>query len=259
MAKLSKAQTRLHLEAVEILKKDRLTDDDRETVFRNWRPAAQHMNGLAGAFFTPFDFAADFALELNGSARIIDLCAGIGVLSVFAYWRAQFGGQADWLDITCVEINPAYCEIGRKVAPWATWINADVFDLDPGELPRFDIACSNPPFGRVKRSGRGPRYAGPAFEYHVIDLASRFASRGAFIVPAMSAPFKYSGSQVYERRQTGPAVEFEKATGVRLDIGCGVDCSIFRDDWQDVAPAVEIVCADYDEAIPTLLDWSEAA
>ena len=259
MAKLSKAQTRLHLEAVEILKKDKLTDDERETVFRNWHPGASHMTRHGSAFFTPFELAADFALELNGSTRILDLCAGIGVLSVFAYWRAQFGGQADQLDITCVEINPTFCEVGRKLSPWATWINADVFDLDAGELGRFDVACSNPPFGRVRRSGHGPRYRGPEFELHVIDLASRFARYGAFIVPTSSAPFRYSGAQHHERLESGRGADFQKVTGIELDIGCGVDCSIYRDDWQEVAPAVEIVCADYDETIPTLFDWSEAA
>ncbi|MEM8759213.1 MAG: hypothetical protein AAGE83_02670 [Pseudomonadota bacterium] len=251
MAKLTRDQIKRHEAALAILRKDRLTDDEREQVFRDFNPGAEHMNGRSGAFFTPFELAGDFALELNGATKVIDLCAGIGALSAFKFWRSQWDRrEAERLDITCVEINPAFVEIGRKLAPWARWICADVFEIDAEELGRFDVACANPPFGRVRRSGLGPRYTGPEFELHVIDLASRFADRGAFIVPAMSAPFRYSGAQTYERRTQGRGRAFEKQTGISLDIGCGVDCSIYRDQWRDVAPAVEIVCADYEAAIP---------
>ena len=34
---------------------------------------------------------------------------------------------------------------------------------------------------------------------------------------------------------------------IGLDIGVGVDCSFHRDGWKGVAPAVEIVCADFTE------------
>lgn len=78
----------------------------------------------------------------------------------------------------------------------------------------------------------------------------------------MSAPFQYSGTQFYERREAGRGVAFEEATGISLEMGCGVDCSIYRDNWQDVAPSVEIVCADYESAkpvrgpVPTLIDFA---
>jgi hypothetical protein len=55
-------------------------------------------------------------------------------------------------ELTCVEINPRYFEVGRKLLPEARWINADVFDWRTLDLGRYDVAIANPPFGRVKPS-----------------------------------------------------------------------------------------------------------
>lgn len=175
MAKLTKAQRKAHAEAEAILTKDRLTEDEREFVFRNWHEGAEFINGAAGAFFTPYDLAGDFALDGAGG-RVIDLCAGIGILSYFVGQRARYGSRAT--ELTCVEINPKYCEVGRKLVPEARWINADVFDWKKLDLGRYDIAIGNPPFGRVRRSANGPRYRGSEFEYHVIDIAAELADYG---------------------------------------------------------------------------------
>ena len=251
MSKLTREQTRRHSTAMALLQQDRLTDDDREQVFRDFHPGAEHMTGPAGAFFTPFDLAGDLAIEANGSTRILDVCAGIGVLSAFPYWRHQWSGaSAPAIEIICVEINPAYCEIGRKLCPWATWINADLFDLTANDLGRFDMVLGNPPFGRSRRSATGPRYTGSETELHIIDHAAQFADYGAFIVPAMSAPFRYSGVQCFERRNEGRGVDFEHQTGIHLDVGAGVDCAIYRDQWVDAAPSVEIVTAEFTTAKP---------
>lgn len=245
MAKLTKAQRKAHDEAEAILKKDRLTDDEREFVFRNWHEGANHINGAAGAFFTPFDLAADFALDGVGS-RVIDLCAGIGVLSYFIYHRVTYGGKLP--EITCIEINPRYCEIGRKLLPEARWINADVFDWRDLELGHFNIAVGNPPFGKVRRSANGPRYRGAEFEFHVIDIAADIADHGAFIIPQQSASFQYSGRPYFERRTSGRGVDFSKATGFEMDAGVGIDTSIYRDEWKDTSVICEIACFDFAEA-----------
>lgn len=251
MAKLTKQQAKAHREAEAILTKDRLSEDEREYVFRHWHEGARHMNGAAGAHFTPFELANDFAIDGAGR-RVIDLCAGIGVLSYFIAGRQSNSREPS--ELVCVEINPHYVAIGKKLVPEARWICADLFDwrnwhMKELEGAAFDMAISNPPFGRTSRSGSAPRYSGPHFEYHAIDIASELADNGAFIVPQVSAGFAYSGRRCFERENSGRAADFERTTAIFLDIGCGVDTSIYRDQWHDVSPLCEIVTTDFTNAV----------
>lgn len=146
MAKLTKAQLKAHNEAEAILTKDCLSEDEKLFVLDNWHEGANWTNGASGAFFTLADLASDFAIEA-GSGRIIDLCAGIGAFSYHIHDRHRYNPQN--VEITCVEINPRYVEVGKKILPEAHWICADVFDWREwwlkdlkGEL--FETAVSNP-------------------------------------------------------------------------------------------------------------------
>ncbi len=248
MAKLSKAQAKAHQQACDILSKEVLTLDDKMFVLENWQESASHVNSAAGAFFTPFDLAMDFSIETY-PGRVIDLCAGVGMLSFAVKMRHVY--QSEGLDLTCVEINPDYVAVGKKLLPEAKWIEASVFDVLDMDLGHFDIAISNPPFGAVKRPDgkRSPRYSGSDFEFHVIDIASHLASYGAFIVPQGSAGFNYSGKPGYERQKEGKAVKFQELTGLHFEAGCGIDTSIHQKSWRGVSPLCEIVCIDFDEKV----------
>lgn len=240
MARLSKAQAKLHAEAVELLRKDSLTIDEREFVINNWQESANHINSAAAAFFTPLELAFGLAIETQGCRTLIDLCAGIGALSFAAtchHDREPFGR------VVCVELNPDYAAVGRKVVPDAEWIVCGVQDLPA--LGRFDIAISNPPFGTVSKIS-GPRYKGVA-DLAVIDIASDIADFGAFIIPQMSSPFEYSGKPCYQVRPSAKYDAFHAATGIELTPSCGIDCEYFRDQWRGVSPSVEVVCADFTE------------
>lgn len=259
MAKLTKQEARRHAQAVEMLKQDVLTSDEKEFVFRNYHEAANHVNGSSGAFFTPFDLAWEFALDAmyNDESRVykyIDLCAGIGVLSYSLLLRAPNA------QITCVEINPDYVEVGKKLVPEATWICGDVTDKDlMASLGFFDCAYSNPPFGAVPSfSGkRGPNYSGSESEYKVIDIASKLASTGSFIIPQMSAGFKYSGVQYYQRDeedQNDKYYKFQNQTGIYLDIGMGIDTSLdYFQEWKGCKPRVEFAHAEFDDIKPVVV------
>lgn len=243
MAKLTKREISAHHQACELLAKDRLSEDDRWFVLENWKESATHINSAAGAFFTPPMLARDFAIEVGGP-RVIDLCAGIGTLAFMAWNKSGWGREP--VAITCIESNPDYIAVGRKVLPEAEWIQADIFDL-PANLGSFDFAISNPPFGSTKRTGSAPRYQGRAFEYHVIDIASDLARYGVFIVPLASAPFKLSGQPFHEPTSPAEYERFKSATGIELGPNCGIDTEIYRGDWNGVAPTVEIVLADFEE------------
>jgi predicted RNA methylase len=241
MAKLSKPQARAHLEAEKILKQDRLTLDERIFVLENWREDATHINGLAGAFFTPEGLARDFTIEVSGP-DVIDICAGIGTL---AFWTALRGRATGRL--VCVEINPQYAAIGRKIVPEAEWIIGDALAMDLTSIGRFTTAISNPPFGRPATRAAGVRYA---FEHAIIERASHLAKFGAFIIPQASAPFEYSGRQSFTERRSESYEKFRAETGIQLTNNCGIDCDIYKSDWHGVAPSVEIVVADFTTPVP---------
>jgi hypothetical protein len=243
MAKLTKAEAKAHAAACDLLRKDRLTDDEREFVLTNWHEGATNINSAAGAFFTPLGLALDLTIEVSGCRRIIDLCAGIGCLALACHWRNGWGDPPR--EIVCVEKNPAYVEVGRKILPEATWICADVFDVPSLGLGRFDAAISNPPFGATPRDRKAPRYSGRAFEFHVIDIAAGLAEQGAFIIPQPSAPFRFSGAPCFERCEGSAYRGFSEATGVSLEPGCGIDCAYHADGWRGVKPTVEVVTADF--------------
>jgi hypothetical protein len=256
MAKLTKQQAKMHKQACDLLQKDVLTQDDKWFVLENLQESANHVNTTAGAFFTPSGLAHDFAIEIGGGCgrRVIDLCAGIGALSFMCHERGRWDGK--YPEIVCVELNPDYIAVGKKILPEATWICGSVFDLP--DLGRFDFAISNPPFGATPRTGgKGPRYTGDKFEYHVIDIASRIAGYGVFIIPQMSAGFRLSGQRNFERDETDAYKRFAEQTGLELHPGCGIDCDFYRNDWHGVSVSVEVVTCEFekiDSPLPVAVD-----
>lgn len=248
MSKLTKREIQLHDQAVRLLQKEHLSHEDKLFIFENFREDAEHINSKSGAFFTPFGLANDFTLQIpclyGKTIRIIDLCAGIGVLSYAAQLECSDRSRC-YADITCVELNPHYVEVGKKVVPEATWICADVLDpFLPDLLGQFDFAIANPPFGRIANNYR-KSYMSGEFEYMVIEAASRIAKEGAFIIPQMSAPFVYSGTEDHRWLQEGRARTFEKKTGILLEFNQGIDTAYYKNDWHCAAPICEIVCCDF--------------
>ncbi len=238
MSKLTRKQFAAHKQALDYLAKDRLTEEEREFVFDNWQESANHVNSAAGAFFTPLDMAWTFELEVGGR-RILDLCAGIGVLSYAVYQRRCWPRSEPPPQITCVEINPDYAAVGRKLLPEATWIVADALsDLDIG---RFDWVISNPPFGKIGDHGD--------FDLAIVEQAERYADNATFILPIGSVPWAFSGRPCFEPdSRSEKAKRFRDRTKIDLKPNCGIDCSVWEKDWRGAAPKVEIALADYAEA-----------
>ncbi|GHH31597.1 methyltransferase [Streptomyces rubradiris] len=246
MAKLTVEQATRHRKAQDLVELDReLTVSEREFVLDNWMESATAR--LDGAFFTPPGLAHDLRLEVTGK-RVIDLCAGIGRLA----WACQ---DTEWerlngeppRELVCVERNPEYVRVGKKVLPEATWICADVFEVPDMDLGQFDTAIGNPPYGAVYRHGRNsPRYTGGRFEYHVIDIAAEVARNGVFIIPQEMAPFRYSGNTSFIEQRTAPYDRFERQTGIVLGFGIGIDTSYYANEWRDAAPNTEVVRADFE-------------
>lgn len=251
MSRLTKREAKLHDEAEAILAKDALSDEEKDFVIAHWQESATSVNTTAGAFFTPLGMAETFTVEVGAVRSCIDLCAGMGTLSL-AIWRAHQHRQS-WEGtptprLVCAELNPEYVRVGRKLLPEAEWVNASIFDL-PDNLGHFDVAVSNPPFGKLKRDGDSPTYAGGEFEYHVISIASQLADYGVFIIPNMSLGWQYSGEHtLYQERASAKHTRFVKQTGINLTAGCGIDCHTWIEEWHGVAPQVEVACADFTDS-----------
>lgn len=253
MSRLTKRAAARHRRACDLVALDRaLTEDEKEFVLTHWHETADASSTLDGAYFTPLDLASTLRFHVHGD-RVINLCAGIGRLA----WGCREKLIRAWerrppREFVCVEKNPLYVAVGRKVLPEAEWITGDVLtvlEMNPG---RFDTAIANPPFGRIARTGQGPRYRGRQFEYHVIDIAADLARRGAFIVPQASAPFRYSGQPRFERVNNPEVARFEAQTGIRLEPNLGIDTSFCDDQWHGASPVTEVVVCDFTErAEPT--------
>ena len=247
MSRLSKADRRRHEAACKLLAKPRLNDDEREQVFTDWNPGAVTDAGWRSAFFTPPNLAFDFEFDTRSHGRILDACAGIGILSWVLGMRYAYHNEGAYPDITAIESNPAFIEIGRKLLPWVNWIQGDIFDLYKMNLGPFDAVMSNPPFGRTQVNNTAPRYKGSCFELKLIDMLADHCRYGAFIIPKISAPFEISGRRGHVRRHTTESKRFEDQTGLVLCEGIGVDCDYHINEWNGVKPSVEIVTIEYDE------------
>jgi predicted RNA methylase len=173
--KLTKQQTARHEDAEALLRQDKLRLDERQFVMEHWNPAACHNIGVNGVFFTPLDMARDAVMfGQSDNTRVLDACAGIGRLA----WNV-IHTHGCTSRVTCVEINPTFVAVGRKVLPEAEWICGCVFDVLP-TLPPFDVAFSNPPYGRVPSVPAVKPFRSAQFA--VIDLLVRHTRRGAILI-----------------------------------------------------------------------------
>jgi predicted RNA methylase len=242
--KLSKAEIRAHDQVMQLVHSDRpLNDEEKEFILDNFNEGATNINSAAGAFFTPRSLARDFAIEINGG-DVIDLCAGIGMLSYAVEHKCD--------SLTCVEINAEYIEVGKRILPGANWIHSSVFDVNYSKL--WDWAISNPPFGAIKENSFKGVYSGAQFEYKVMEVASKISHYGAFIIPQMSANFRFSGSQNFKEEESDKARKFREQTGILMEPNCGIDTAMYKDDWKGVSPICEIVICEFEHKPKSQLD-----
>jgi predicted RNA methylase len=226
MSKLTKKEFKEQEEIFKLLEKDSLTEDEKIHVYENINPGFID-NLQAGVYFTPFDYALDFALMSYKENSIVDCCAGIGGLSKSMLMRDSY--DKNITSITCIEQNPLFVSIGKKLLPendnsekgtLVKWICADVFsqelwqELTLSGTQKFTTLISNPPFGKcpakMKMNYEWIGYT-QELELMVMALAVKFATHGNMILPSMSVEFRDCPvGHYYERIQRNKVDRFRK-------------------------------------------------
>lgn len=247
MAKLTKSQSRAHDAACALLAGGTALNEDQVVdIIDNWHEGASHMNTSASAHFTPYELARHAALEVAGP-RVLDLCSGIGTLSVAIDIMHDHRTE-----IVMVEINPEYAAVARRLLPRAEVIVGSIYDKGlTSELAqrRFTTCISNPPFGTFSKGAgqKAPRYDGGNAHYDCIDIASDLADAGVFILPQAAVPFRYSGRQRYEALKTGDNPRYDRfleQTDIELQANLGIDTSVLPG-FRDVGIVTEISTVDF--------------
>lgn len=253
--RISKREMASQSRLMSILEQDVLSHEQRNFVLENFNENAHVEIGRCGAFFTTPELANGLAFEIGSSGKprkLLDLCAGIGSLAYACAEFYGFSGEGGWSEIVCVEQNPRFVEIGKKILPQATWICGSVDDPDVldklREFGTFDVCVSNPPYGVVpSMSGvNPPRYKGAQAHFKVIDIAYDFAAYGVFLLPQSDAGFKYSGVRSYEVCRSENYNRFCSDVGYELEMNCGNDTSHYEG-FRNTKIVVEIVLAAFCE------------
>lgn len=221
--KLSKQQTKSHEEAqalVRASKRRPLTQDERFFILENYHPGASHNITTSGAFFTPWELAQSLAALHGGGGRVVDLCAGIGILAFALHTRQLLWPEKERATLTCIELNQEYASVGRAVLPEAEWISGEDGITAIRRLPKFTSGLSNPPYGRVKGGGL----------WHLqftLALAER-CKDGAYIIMPKSDELTTMWDEVHRRE-----------TGMTLTGGC-LDLKGMELDWRGTNIGVDV-------------------
>lgn len=252
MTKITKQQEKLHLESMELINSDKpLTQDEKWFIVKNYSPNATNLTTGTGTFFTPESIGFEFASFSDPQGDIVELCAGIGSLSFYIIERDQYSGHrpAGWVspeikNLVCLEINPEYVTVGKRLIPEAEWITGSVFNETLiRSINRCDCVISNPPFGSILSNDSRDWIKfnkKSCFDLSVVAVALELSDSGCFILPKGRT---YYDVEKHEKINNPLHDEFKEKTGFMLTPSSW-DLEEFRNDWTYAKPSVEFVSVD---------------
>lgn len=242
--KLTKKQLKKETqEILALLHSDKkLTGEEIDKIYEDLNPGGFGDVSANAAFFTPYYLAQDVAVMCQARGHVLDLCAGIGMLSYRTHQMDSYEHRIK--SIACIELNPMPVEIGKKLLPQANWICGSVFDktlienvLKEKGIDRFDSIESNPPFGKVlaKEKVDWLNYNNNR-DLMVLEVVLRYGEDAYFILPSGSVPFRYSGERYRQHTEPRDLKSFVKLNKeFQFDMVCdGIDCAIFKDEWKNL-------------------------
>jgi hypothetical protein len=261
VGKISKADLKVQREIQALLKEERnLTEDEKEYIYEHYNPSMDDSITERGVFFTPLGLAGDVAIFAPKQGYVVDVCAGIGMLSYklmnYDYYHCGIK------EVYLLEYNPRFVEIGKKLLKGIKnedgyeikvhYIQCDVFDKAVWEnllkkIPngKFNLMISNPPYGKMSTDEQKEitwmDYTGER-ELMALELCLRYAEDGYFIMPPMSTTFQFSGRPYYQELPSKKVERFQSKCNIPFRMSCdGIDCSIYKDEWKNTVITVEAV------------------
>jgi len=245
--KFSKKDLALQKKVDEVLLKDNLTFEDKEFIYQDFNPGSISDVTTHSAYFTPLDLAYDFALFAGRYGTCVDMCAGIGILSFCA--RIRDTQEKNISNQICIERNPDYIKIGKTLLPEAIWIEGDIFDkaIWDGIIAKYgkiDSIVSNPPFGKVTKTGADRswlKYKGADLDIAAIEVALKNSTDVSMLLPKSSVSFRYSGRPYFEEVECKKIIKLKEDTGMKFTMtNPGIDTSVY-DDFKNTKYHVEHV------------------
>lgn len=203
-----------------------------------------------GVYWTPYYLGQDLAVFSPRSGHIVDMCAGIGLLSYKVKLMDSY--QKNIKSMTCIEYNPEFVKIGKKLLPEANWICGNAYDQNLWEdlvkdLPdkRFDEFLSNPPFGTDQTKTLDTKWLNHTGtrDLMALEICLRYAKNGSFILPSGSVPFEFSTGRARQygyiedpTRWNQKLKKFLKDNkDFKFTMTCdGIDTSIYNDSWKNL-------------------------
>lgn len=239
--KLTKVETRDHEQIDTLLRQKALSLTEKELILDKFLPHSLDNSTKSGSFFTPRSISQEFSVFCDCDRdTVIDLAAGIGSL---AHALVSCGRRPKKL--VCVESNPDFVRIGKKVVPEAEWVLGDVFTrpvFDALRRRRANWVISNPPYGLRLKDRDWLTYNG-ASDLMAVETAVRLAPDSVFILPQGSVPWQDSGTAFHrERKDIGGALKLFMDRNPRIVFGStSMDMSVYAKDWQGGSSKVELV------------------
>jgi predicted RNA methylase len=214
-----------------------LSIEDTLFCFDNWLPgvAMPDSSWRKQAFFTSYPLAQQVAMEFDGDGDVyVDICAGVGILAFALIQHLSDSGKKG--TVICIEKEPAFIEIGKKLVPQAIWIEGDALSEELWDnLPmQPDFFITNPPFNIKTDKSEWLKAPEPCLGFIEAGLKKTRQSSGIAILPQKYASYvhtvsvrshegeKYRVSKVNENTN-----KFDKATTWEVSLDIQNSCPVF--------------------------------